>query len=132
MLCVRPHSTNCSFLSSVHVVCMVPIRPAAPLFNPCSLYGPHSTSHTFLSSIYAVCTVHILPAGPLPSPTLPSMLCTAPFNQLHLSLFHPCFVRGPHSTSCTFLSPFHVSMAAIQPALHFSLPSMFCFWSPFK
>ena len=127
-----PHSTSCTFVQSMLCVWSPLDQLCISLFHPCCLYGPHSTRHTFLSSIYAVCTVPIQPAGPFPSPTLPSILFTAPFNQLHLSLFHPCCVCSPHLTNCTFLSPIHVCMAAIQPALHFSLPSMLCVWPLFN
>ena len=139
MLCLQPNSTSHTFLSSIHVVCMVLIQSAVPfclpsmcvwspliqlylsILHPCCVYSPHSTSHTFLSSIHVV--------------------YTAPFNQPHICLFNPCVVTiqqalqpvcGHHSTSCTFLPPIHLCMAPIQPALLFSLPSVLCIRPPFN
>ena len=119
------HSASCTFLYSIHVVCIASIQPAIPFSLPSMLcVQPHSTSHTFVSSTYVVCVVPIQQAVLF---SLPSICVWPPFSQLYINLFHPCCVYGPHSNSRAFLSSIHVlCMAHIQPVVLFSPPSMFC------
>ena len=100
------------------MLCALPNHSAIPLPLPTMLCVQlYSTSRTLLSSSHVVCMVHIQPVAPF---SFPSMCVWPPFNQLYLSLFHPCHVYGPHSTSRTFLFSINiVCMAPIQPAVPF-------------
>ena len=108
------------------MLCALPNQPAAPFPLPTMLCVQlYSTSRTLLSSNHVVCMVPIQLVAPF---SLPSMCVWPPFNQLYLSLFHPCHVYGPHSTSRTFLFSINVvCMAPIQLAVPSSLPSMFVY-----